>query len=182
MLLSENGENQGCSEKRRTLKTCPGYSGNSTTLCCVLFLVKIVVGVDGQARRGEEELLVRGEIAIEERLHWWNCSCLWRWSELKSTQNPTTEDSHCWHLHCERILPARPSLINIKTRFVCNRCGVYFVIMTKWCGSYDFSSDGPFNKKCALCIVTSSSFAKTQSGQSCNGTCKAIGLLVCNYW
>jgi len=57
-----------------------------------------MVGVDGQERRGEEEeeLLVRGEIATEERLHWWNCSCL----------------------HCERSLPARVSLVNIKTRFV----------------------------------------------------------------
>ena len=111
MLLSENGENQGSSEKQRILKTCPGYSGNSTTLCCVLFLVEVVVGVDGQGSRGEEELLVRGESAIEERLRWWNCSCLWRWSQ-KSTNHKA---ELCWHLHCERSLPARLSLINIKT-------------------------------------------------------------------
>ena len=113
MLLSENGENQGSSEKQRILKTCPGYSGNNTTLCCVLFLVEVVVGVDGQGSRGEEELLVRGESAIEERLHWWNCSCLWSWSQKPTNQK--AEDSHLRHLHCERSLPARLSLINIKT-------------------------------------------------------------------
>ena len=61
MLLSENRKNQESREKWQTFKTCPGYSGNSTTLCCVLLLVEIMVGVDGQERRGEEEeeLLVR---------------------------------------------------------------------------------------------------------------------------
>ena len=43
----------------------------------MLLLVEIVVGVAGQERREEEEeLLVIGE--SEERLHWWDCSCLWR--------------------------------------------------------------------------------------------------------
>ena len=83
MLLSENGKNQASREKWQKGMTCPGYSGNSTTLCCVLLLVEIMVGVDGQERRGGgEELLMRcGEIATEERLHWWNCSCLWRGSQ-----------------------------------------------------------------------------------------------------
>ena len=115
------------------MKTCPGYSGNSTTLCCVLFLVEIVVGVAGQGSRGEEELLVS---AIEERLHWWNCSCLQRWREVelkthrvKKPPSIHQKTSLCWHLHCDRSLPARRSLGNIKTRFVCNRCGTFFVMV-----------------------------------------------------